>query len=58
MNREQILSAIRNLAGSQGFYSRLYEALTDGSKEAEQFIGTMEEQNFGSVVDMVTWLEC
>ena len=57
MNREQILSAIRGLAASQGFYGRLYEALTNGSEESENFLDTMEEQNFGDVVDMVMWLE-
>ena len=58
MNREQILNAIRSLAASQGFYGRLYERLTDGSDSAEDFLDTMEEQNFGDVVDMVMWLEC
>ena len=57
MNKEQILSAIRNLAASQGFYGRLYEKLTDGSEESEKFLQTMEDENFGDVVDMVLWLE-
>ena len=58
MNREQILSAIRNLAASQGFYGRLYEVLTNGTEESENFLATMEAQNFGEVFDMVMWLEC
>lgn len=58
MNREQILNAIRSLAASQGFYGRLYEALTNGTQESENFLATMEAQNFGDVVDMVMWLEC
>lgn len=58
MNKEQILDAIAGLAASQGFYGRLYEALTNGTKESEDFLDTMEEQNFGDVVDMVMWLEC
>ena len=58
MNREQILDAIRSLAASQGFYGRLYEVLTNGTEESENFLDTMEEQNFGDVVDMVMWLEC
>lgn len=57
MNREQILSAIRGLAASQGFYGRLYEALTNGSEEADDFLETMVEQNFGDTLDMVLWLE-
>jgi hypothetical protein len=58
MNRGQILNAIRSLAASQGFYGRLYETLTNGTEESENFLTTMEEQNFGDVVDMVMWLEC
>ena len=58
MNKEQILDAIRSLAASQGFYGRLYDRLTDGSDSAEDFLATMEEQNFGDVLDTVLWLEC
>ena len=58
MNKEQILDAIRSLAASQGFYGRLYDRLSDGSDSAEDFLATMEEQNFGDVLDMVLWLEC
>lgn len=58
MDREKILDAIRSLAASQGFYGRLYDSLTDGSEQADEFLNTMEEQNFGDVVDMVMWLEC
>ena len=57
MDREKILDAIRSLAASQGFYGRLYDSLTDGSEQADEFLNTMEEQNFGDVVDMVIWLE-
>ena len=57
MNREQILDAIKVLAGSQGFYGKLYARLTDGSDEAEQVLDAMVNQNFGDVVDMVTWIE-
>lgn len=58
MNRQEILSAIKNLAASQGFYCRLYEKLTDGSEQAEQALDMMEQQNFKDSVDMVMWLEC
>lgn len=57
MNRKEILNAVSQLAASQGFYGRLYEALTSGTEEAEEFMQQMEEQNFGDVVDMVMWLE-
>lgn len=58
MNKEQILNAIKSLAGSQGFYGRLYKQLTDGSKEAEEALAIMEKQNFKDSVEMVMWLEC
>lgn len=57
MNKEQILDAIRSLAASQGSYGRLYNALTNGTEQADVFLATMEEQNFNDVVDMVMWLE-
>ena len=57
MNKEQILDAIRSLAASQGFYGRLYDTLTDGSEQSDEFLGTMEKQNFGGMFDMVMWLE-
>jgi len=57
MNRQQILDAIKGLARSQGFYGRLYERLTDGSESAEEALATMEEQNFGDVLDMILWIE-
>ena len=57
MNRKEILNAVSQLAASQGFYGRLYNALTSGTEEAEEFMEQMEEQNFSDVVDMVMWLE-
>ena len=57
MNKEQILDTIRSLAASNGFYGRLYNFLTDGSEQADEFLAAMEEQNFGDAVDMVMWLE-
>ena len=57
MKKEQILNAINMLSANQGFYGRLYEKLTDGSEESEDFLSTMENQNFGDMVDMVMWLE-
>lgn len=58
MNRNDILSSIRMLAQSQGFYGRLYDLLTNGSDESKQILDTMESQNFKDTVDMVMWIEC
>ena len=57
MNREQILSAIKGLAMSQGLYGRMYEFLTSGTDEAEDALTTLEEHNFGDAVDMVMFIE-
>lgn len=57
MNRQQILNAIRTLAMSQGFYGRLYEFVTSGTDEAEEYLDNLEEQNFGDSVDMVMYIE-
>lgn len=57
MNREEILGAIKSLSYSQGFYGRLYEALTNGSEESEEYLTHLEEQNFGDSVEMVMYLE-
>lgn len=58
MDRKQILSAIKSLALSKGFYGRLYNKLIDGSEESEEALFTMEQQNFTNVCDLVMWLEC
>ena len=57
MSRNEILSAIRRLSMSQGFYGRLYRELTNGSEESEEFLDAMVGQNFGGPLDMVLWLE-
>lgn len=58
MNREQILSAITELAKSQGFYCRLLHAIYSASEEdREEFLSRLEAQNFKDVVDLVLYLE-
>ena len=57
MNRQEILNAVKSLAMSQGFYGRLYNALTNGTEEAEAALQEMVDQNFKDSVDMVMWIE-
>ena len=57
MNREEILSSIRSLSMSQGFYGRLYQFLTSGSDEAEEYMDKLEEQKFKNPVDLVMYIE-
>ena len=58
MNRQEILSSIHSLSMSQGFYGRLYQFLTNGSDEAEEYMNKLEEQKFNDVVDLVMYIEC
>lgn len=53
MTKEEILSAVKNLAMSQGSYGRLLEQLENN----DELLDTLVEQNFNDVVDMVMWLE-
>ena len=57
MNRQEILNAVKSLAMSQGFYGRLYNALTNGTEVAEALLQEMVDQNFKDSVDMVMWIE-
>lgn len=54
MDKEAILSAIQNLACSQGFYGRLLRDIT----EDPSILDYLAEQRFTDVVDMVLFLEC
>ena len=61
MNREQIMEAIKQLAQSQGNYSRFYRDLCEmRENEPERFNKAMtilEEKKFKDIVDLVLYLE-
>lgn len=57
MKKEEILSAIRSLAASQGFYGRLLIALSSDEPDSIAYLEYLEEQNFKDVVDLVMFLE-
>lgn len=57
MKKEEILSAIRSLAASQGFYSRLLFVLSSDEPDAVAYLNYLEEQNFKDTVDLVMFLE-
>lgn len=61
MDIEQIMAAIRSLAGSQGFYGRLYNELwemqTNDPEKWEEVKNTLEAQNFKDTLDMVMYFE-
>ena len=62
MNRNQILDVIKQLACSQGFYSRMYRTLMDIKQNNidafNDYMSELEEQNFGDAVDMILYFEC
>ena len=62
MKMSEILDAIASLARSQGFYSRLLRDLMRINENDPVRYGKikskLEEQKFGSVVDMVLFFEC
>lgn len=53
MTKEEIMDAIKGLAWSQGFYSRLYEHL----KEDENLLDFIARHNIKDTVDLVMFLE-
>ena len=61
MKRDEIMAAIKMLASSQGFYSRMYANLCEmrdnDPDEFDRNMTILEEQNFGDVVDMVMFFE-
>lgn len=59
MNRNEIIAAIKMLAGSQGFYSRLYEAILSLDEvEYNNLMDHLESKEFSDTVDMVLYFEC
>lgn len=57
MKKKEILNAIRSLAASQGFYSRLLISLSSNEPDSVAYLEYLEEQNFKDVVDLVMFLE-
>lgn len=57
MDREQILLAILTLSRSQGSYGRLYNFLTGETEEAKEAMNVLVEQKFGSITELVLYIE-
>lgn len=57
MIKQEILNSIKSLASSQGFYGRLYEKLSDNSKESSKVLDKLESLNLKDSVDLVMYLE-
>ncbi len=58
MSREEIMRVIRQLACSQGFYSRLLQGIEEASEdEREEFFCALEDKNIGDAIDLVMYFE-
>ena len=58
MKREEIIKTIKSLAGSQGFYGRLYGDLIElDEDEYDEVMTKLESQNFKDGVDLVMFIE-
>lgn len=57
MKKDEILKLVRSLASSQGFYTRLYQFLSDDSEDSNNFMNHLESQNFKDPVDLILYLE-
>lgn len=61
MKRDAILKLIRQLAFSQGFYSRLYREIMDCKENDpssyDDYMSALEAKNFASDLDVVLFFE-
>ena len=61
MNAVQVIEVIKDLAKSQGFYSRMWQSIQENilsdEDEYENFQQFCEQQNFKDVVDLVLFFE-
>ncbi len=52
-------AAIADLKNSQGFYTRLFDAVNDLDEDGYiRLYEQLERQDFHDTVDVVLWLEC
>lgn len=62
MKRDQILSEIRLLAKSQGFYGKVLKTFKDMElnepQKYDEMLNYLEEQDFKSTLDIVFFFEC
>ena len=53
MNKQQILSTIRELAKSQGLYGRLLEHI----QETPEYLEFLEKMKFSDPLDLILYIE-
>ena len=61
MNAVQVIEVIKDLAKSQGFYSRMWQSIQENiltdEEEYENFQQFCEQRNFKDAVDLVLFFE-
>ena len=59
MNRSEILHTIKQLAQSQGYYSRLLNNINElDNDQQDELFSYLEEQKFNDPLDLVLFFEC
>lgn len=57
MNKKEILDCIESLANSQGFYTRLYQFLTEDTEDSEEYLDMLVEKDFKDSIDLIMYFE-
>lgn len=57
MKKDQIINIIKSLANSQGYYSRLYKFLCEGSEISKAFLSELESKDFDNELELICYLE-
>lgn len=56
MNKQEIMETVKELARSQGLYSRLYDFLMENG-DGGALLNYLASQNFKDKIDMVMFIE-
>ena len=57
MTKQEILELVRTLASRQGFYTRLYQFLSEGSEDSEEYLSMLENKGFKDQIDLILYFE-
>ena len=57
MTKQEILELVRTLASSKGFYTRLYQFLSEESEDSEEYLSMLENKGFKDQIDLILYFE-
>lgn len=57
MTKDEIIGLVRTLASSQGFYTRLYQFLSEDSEDSRDYLNMLVEKKFEDPVDLILYFE-